>query len=171
MKKLLVACMVLILSGCETVPDSVKIALEKEGAAIRAVELDYRTSVNKYHEELLSQIDARLNDTFRYEIEKKETSKGSLTTAEVMELENQRATQRAKLVSQAEETKKRYLSSKNLEILKALHEKVLLYVASDKFTASDFATVLIELDAAINEIKQKKEMKDGENTSTSIEGA
>ena len=167
MKKLLVAYAVFALSGCYAkVPDSVKIALEKEGVAISAVEADYRMSVNTYHEELLNQIDARLDDIFRCEIEKKEATGSGLTADEVMKLENARAKQRATLRSQAEESKRIYLGSKNLEILKSLHARVLHYAASDKFTVSDFVTVLTELDAAIDKIKEEKK-KEAEDTPTS----
>jgi hypothetical protein len=170
MKKLLITCVVLTLSACATVPDSVKVALEKEGAAINAVEADYRTSVNMYHFELIKQIDARLNDIFRYEVEKKEASGNKLTAAEVMKLEEARAKQRELLVTQAEKAKQKYLSSKNLEILKALHAKVLQYAASDKFTASDFALVLTELDAEIDKIKEEKKNKESEKTPKPNEG-
>ncbi len=170
MKKLLVTCVVLMLSACATVPDSVKVALEKEGEAINAVEADYRTSVNMYHTELIRQIDARLNDIFRYEIEKKEASGNKLTAAEVMELEEARATQRESLLTEAEKAKQKYLNSKNLEILKALHAKVLQYARSDKFTASEFASVLTEIDAKIDEIKKEKKNKESEKTPKSKEG-
>ena len=159
MKKLLMICVVLMLSACATVPDSVKVAIEKEGEAIRAVESDYRTSVSMYHSEMINQIDARLNDIFKYEVEKKEASGKVLKAAEVMKLEESRAKQRKILITQAEKAKQKYLNSKNLEILKALHAKVSQYAASDKFTASDFATVLTELDAEIDKIKNEKKKK------------
>lgn len=157
MVKILSILLFLGLSGCATVPDSVKIALEKEGTAISAVESDYNISVNRYHAELINQIDARLDDIFRYEIEMIETSGRKLTANDVMKLENARAVERISLVDQAEKEKQKYLNSHNLEILKALHAKVLQYAASDKFTASDFATVLTELDAGIDKIKKDKQ--------------
>jgi len=162
-RKLLAVCVVLTLSACATVPDSVKVALEKEGAAITAVESDYRTSVNSYHSEMIKQINARLDDIFKYEITKIEAANKKLTAAEVMKLEQDRAKQRTTLIDQAEKAKTKYLSSKNLEILKALHAKVLQYAASDKFTASNFATVLTEIDALIDKIKKDKESEEGES--------
>ena len=166
MRKLFFVPIVLALSACATVPDSVKVALEKEGAAISAVESDYRTSVSMYHAELIKQIDARLNDIFKYEVEKIEASGEKLTAANVMKLEQDRSKQRKLLLDQAETAKGKYLSSKNLEILKVLHAKVMQYAASDKFTASDFATVLTDIDAEIDKIKKEKEEKEKEGQST-----
>jgi hypothetical protein len=160
MVKILSVLLILGLTGCATVPDSVKVALEKEGAAIHAVESDYNTSVNRYHAELINQIDARLNDIFKYEVEKIEASGKKLTASDVMKLEENRRTQRASLIKQADQAKEKYLNSKNLAILKALHEKVLQYAESDKFTASGFAAVLTELDAEINKIKEEKKEKE-----------
>lgn len=155
MKNLLVTCAVLTLSACATVPDSVKIALEKEGAAISAVESDYKASVGLYHAELINQIDARLDDIFKYEVEKRSAGK-TLTAAEVMTLDNARAEQRRMLVAQAESVKQRYLNSRNLEILKALHARIAQYAASDAFTAGDFSALLTELDSGIEKIKSEE---------------
>lgn len=157
LKKLLMVCAALTLSACATVPDSVKVALEKEGAAISAVESDYKTSVNMYHAELIRQIDARLNDIFRHELEQREASGKNLTAAEVMQLEETRANQRELLANQAEKTKQKYLNNANLEILKDIHAKILQYAESNKFTPSDFATLLTNIDAGIDKIKNKKE--------------
>ena len=64
MIKQLSVFLIIVISGCATVPDSVKVALEKEGEAISAVESDYNTSINMYHAELIRQIDASLNVIF-----------------------------------------------------------------------------------------------------------
>lgn len=157
MKMFIAIWAVLVLSGCATVPDSVKIALEKEGAAINAVESDYRTSVEMYHSELLKQIDGRLDDTFRCQLEKIELKGGRLTASDVTKLEESRAKTRERLMNEAESAKRKYLSSMNLQILKALHAKVLQYASADRFSASDFATVLTALDGELDKIKAGKE--------------
>lgn len=173
MVKMLSVLFLVGLSGCATLPDSVKVAMQKEGAAISAVESDYNISVNRYHAEMIDQIDARLNDIFRYEIEKLETSGNKLTANDVIKLEMARKDQRALLIKQADQTRDKYLSSKNLAILKVLHGKVLRYAESDKFTASDFATVLTGIDAEvdkINEESKKKEVAANSDKATTSSG-
>ena len=151
------------LSACATVPESVKIALAKEGSAISAVESDYIISVERYHAELINQIDGRLNDIFQYEIERMELTGKAITSSDVIRLEKARSRQRTLLTGQANEARDKYLSSINLEILKSLHGKVLEYAEADKFTASDFATVITEIDAEVDKIKEDKA---GAETST-----
>ncbi len=83
----------LFLIACAKVPDSVKIALQKEGEAIDKVAIDYQISVETYHSQLLRQIDQHLDDIYRYEIERLSAS-GKLTAENVIELDNERTEQR-----------------------------------------------------------------------------
>ena len=156
MHKALSICLAAMVSACATVPDSVKVALEKESAAINAVEADHRISVNMYHAELVNSINNRLDDIFKYEVEKIQNTGNKLTAGDVARLESQRKEQRTKLLSEAEKAKAKYLNSRNLEILKALHAKVLQYSASDRFTTSDFSTLLTQIDADLDKINQPK---------------
>ncbi|NML15816.1 hypothetical protein [Azohydromonas caseinilytica] len=159
MNKAIVVCAMALVTGCSSMPASVNIALEKEAAAINAVEADYKNSVNMYHAELVKMIDGRLADIFRYEIEKLELSGKKMTAADINRLETQRTQQRATLVAQANLARDRYLNSRNLEILKALHAKVMQYSASDKFTAGDFSTLLTQIDADLSKIDEEKSKK------------
>jgi len=142
----------LLLIACAKVPDSVKIAVQKEGEAIDKVAMDYQISVEAYHYELLNQVDQRLDDIYRYEIEKLSAS-GKLTAENVIELDNKRAEQRRTLYKQMNEVKNRLLNSKNLQILKALHEMIYLYIQSDRFTAEDFVNLLRNVEPMIHQIK------------------
>lgn len=142
----------LVFTACATVPDSVKIAMQKQGKAIDRVAADYQISVEAYHAELLKHIDARLDDIYRHEVQKLSAS-SSLTSGKVIALDQQRSEQRQKLHHQAEEVKERLLGSKNLQILKQIHSKISAYIQSERFTAEDFANLVGQVDPLISKIK------------------
>lgn len=153
--------LLLILSGCATVPEPVKVALAKEGEAIDAVAQDHRIAVNAYHEQVVALIDARLDDVFYYEVRRIEASDRKLTAADVEKLEAQRKKARAELVAQAEQARNRFLASGNLAVLAQLHGKVLEFAAADRFTASDFGALITQVDADLEKIRKARDKAGG----------
>ncbi len=136
----------LLATGCASVPDSVQIAVQKEGEAIEKVEADYQTSVNAYHQELLNQIDQQLDIIFTYEIGKMARESGAaLSPDKVLELDQRRNEQRRLLHQQANQKKQEFLNSRNLKILKALHQKIENFVESNEVGSDDLGRLLEEI--------------------------
>ncbi len=140
-------------TGCASVPDSVLIAVKKEGEAIQKVEQDYRTSVDTYHKELLRQVDNNLDQVFEYEIKKMAQASGQpLTSEEVIALDKQRKNQQKLLYEQAEQVKKKMMNSINLKILKALHQKIENFVESDQVDSDDLGRLLEEIKPLMSQL-------------------
>ena len=141
-----VALISFLATGCTSVPDSVQIAVKKEGEAIDRVSEDYQISVNAYHSELLNQIDRQLDMIFTYEIQKMAKDSGSsLTPEQVLQLDQMRKDQRKLLHEQAEEKKKQFLGSRNLKVLKAVHQKIENFVESNDVASEDLGRLLEEI--------------------------
>ncbi len=141
-------------TGCASVPDSVLIAIKKEGEAIQRVEQDYQKSVDTYHKELLAQVDLNLDQVFEYEIKKMARESGSpLTPEKVLELDMLRKEQQKKLYQEADLVKQRFLESQNLKILKTLHQKVENFVESDQVDSNDLGRLLEEIRPLMVQLK------------------
>ena len=161
MQHLLIVFVTLLgISGCAKVPEAVKIALVKEGEAIRAIEKDYEKVIHTYHDETLKYayqyIDNKLQHAMREE----------LSQDERRALMEQHENNRNEVKQRLENKRDTFLNNRNMDILSALHSKIIQYASANKITVSELATIVSDISASVEQIKSGRDSGGGNDEET-----